>query len=124
MRDALEAIAKTVRKVIGGIYLPLGACSEMRLLLLRYPIRRDVPHLRVGILNVLLHAKPRGLGGVFAVLHAAKLPEIRVDILLCVLASIPFAGTVLAAALELGLGFVTVAHIGPNLPNKLLGEVV
>lgn len=113
MRDALEAVAQTVREIIGRVDLPFRPRPEMGVLVLGDPVRGDVPHLGVGVLYVLLHAQPGRLGRVLAVSHAPELLEIGLDVLLCVLASISRAGPVLAAALQLGLGLVAVAHVGP-----------
>lgn len=72
MRDALEAITETVRKVVGRVNPPLSACTEM-IILLQDAIRSHIPHLRVGVVDVLLHAKRRLLRLVFAISHSAEL---------------------------------------------------
>ena len=73
MRDILEAIAKTVRKIVSRIYLPLVSSAVM--LCIENSVGREIPHLRVPVLHVLFHAKKSLLGSVFALSHCAKLGE-------------------------------------------------
>jgi hypothetical protein len=121
--DTLEAIAKAVCKIVGREDLPLRS-SVVRLLLLGYSVGCKIPHLGVSACDVLLHAEESGLGLVFAIVHVLKLLEVRLNILLGVLASI--TGSLLSflsTTLELNLGLVTMADIGLLLLDELLGEI-
>lgn len=123
MGDAFETVAKAVCEVIGREDLPLGS-SVVRLLLLGYPVRGKIPHLGVSTGDILLHAEERGHGLVFAVVHVLELLEVRLDVLLGVLASVSRALlAILSSTLELDLSFVAVADISLLLLDELLGKV-
>ena len=112
MRDALKAVAKTVREIISRVYPPFGTSPVVWLLVLGYPVGSDIPHLRVGVLNVLLHAKPGFLRRVLAVPHTSEFLQVSPDILVGMLASIPRFRAILATALQFGLGIIAVTHVG------------
>ncbi|TQS33570.1 hypothetical protein Golomagni_06080, partial [Golovinomyces magnicellulatus] len=60
MADVFEAIDKTVGKVVGRVDAPVLARAVMRGL--EHTVGDEVPHLRVAVLDVLLHAE-RDLAG-------------------------------------------------------------
>lgn len=72
--DALEAVAETVCKIVGRVDLPFCSRAEM-IVVLEDAIRGQIPHLGVGVVNVLFHAKRRFFGLVFAVTHGAEFGE-------------------------------------------------
>lgn len=53
MRNVLEAIAKTVREVVGGVDSPFRAGAVV--FCFQYPVGCQVPHLGVAVLHVLFH---------------------------------------------------------------------
>lgn len=123
MCDTLETIAKTVCEIVGRENLPLGR-SVVNLLVLRYAVGRKIPHLRVAVCDVLLHAEESSLGCVFSIVHILELLEVCLDILLGMGATV--SGTFLSflsTTLKLDLSFVTVADVCLVLLNKLLGEI-
>lgn len=125
MRDALKAIAEAVRKVVCGIYPPFRTRSVVRLLVLGDSVGGNIPHLGVGVVdNVLLHAQPGAPGLILSIAHATELPEVGLDILVRVLASVSGAQAVFAATLLLCFDIVAVAHVGLFHLDELLGEVV
>ena len=96
----------------------------MNLLVLGYPVSSEIPHLRVAVCDILLHAKESSLGCVFAVVHILELLEVCLDILLGVLASV--AGSLLSllsTTLKFDLGLVTVADVCLLLLDEFLGEI-
>ena len=113
-----------MREIISRIYPPLGTRPKVRLLVLGYSVGGDIPHLGVGILNILLHAEPGALRRVLTVSHAAKFLEVGLDVLACMLTTISRGRAILSAALQLDLGFGTVAYIRLLLFDQLLGEVI
>ncbi len=111
MRDAFEAVAQTVRKVVRRVHLRVR-CAYMPLIILEDAVRCNVPHLRVVALNVLLHAQGSRLRCVLSVSHVSKLGQIGVATLRGVRAAIArtfFA--VFSTARELNLGLGAVAHV-------------
>lgn len=121
--DTLETIAKTVCEVVSREDLPLGS-SVVNLLVLGYPVSSEIPHLRVAVCDILLHAKESSLGCVFAVVHILELLKVCLDILLSVLASV--AGSLLSllsTTLKFDLGLVTVADVCLLLLDEFLGEI-
>jgi hypothetical protein len=85
---------------------------------------RTRTHLRVAAFNVLLHPQEGSLRFVFAATHVAKFGEICLDVLSSMLAAIPRAPLVFAAALLLDLDFVAVAYIRSLQSDQLLGVIV
>jgi hypothetical protein len=96
----------------------------VRLLVLGNAVGGDIPHLRVWVLDVLLHAEPGGLGLVLAVAQAAELAEVSLDAVVYMPASVSRRGAILASTLQLGLGLVVVAHVCLALLDQLLGGVM
>lgn len=124
MGNALETVAKAVRKVIGREDLPARG-SDVLGLLLGDTVSSKIPHLGVAVGDVLLHAEEGRLGLVFSIVHVLELLKVGSDILLGVLAAV--SGTLLtllSSTLELDLGFVAVAYIGLVLLDQFLGEFV
>lgn len=70
--NTLDAIAQTMREVVRGVYFPLVARSVV-VGFLGNPVCCDIPHLGVGVFNVLLHAKQSLLRLVLAISHTAEL---------------------------------------------------
>jgi hypothetical protein len=93
-------------------------------LVLRNTVGCNVPHLGIRVLDILLHAKPSCCRRILAVSHAAKFLQIGLDILTRMRTSISWAGTFLAATLQLGFRFVAVAYIGTTLLYQFLGEII
>lgn len=108
----LKAVAETMRKFISRVDAPLCARPQVRLLFFGDSIRGNMPHLGIGILNVLLHAEPGSPGLIFPISHGTELGEVCLDVWVRVFVSISLAGSVLVAALQLGLGVGAVAHVG------------
>lgn len=111
MRDAFKTVTQAVGEIVGGIYTPLSARSKMWPLILWNSIGCNVPHLGVGILNILLQAEPGTLWRILAIPHAAEFLEVSLDVLVCMRTTISWASTFLPAALQLRLRFVAMAHI-------------
>lgn len=129
MRHTLKAITQTVRKVIRGEHLPLRCPSMLPVFVPGNPVRGQIPHLRVSALNVLLHAEKCSLRLILAVVHVAKLGEVRLNGLVGGMGA-AVAGTffavfaVFAASLEFDFRFGAVAYVGFALFDEFLGEVV
>lgn len=69
--DVLEAIAQTMREVVGWVYPPFVAGAVM--LFFEDAIGGQIPHLRVAVCDVLLHAEEGFSGLIFAVSHGSEL---------------------------------------------------
>lgn len=124
MGDLLEAIAQAVGEVVGRENLPLGGANVL-LLVLGDSVCRKIPHLRVGVLNVLLHAEERRLGSVLSIAHVLELLNVCFHVLLGVLAAESRAFLAfLSATLKLNLLLVAVADISAVLFDQLNGKVV
>ena len=92
-------------------------------LLLQHTVRSKIPHLRVGILDILLHSEERRLRLVLSILHIPELLQVRLDVLLRVLAPISRA-VVLSSTLKLDFCVAAVANVGLSELNQLLRMVV
>jgi hypothetical protein len=103
VRYALEAIAETVGEIIGRVDLPVPASSVVRSVCLN-TICGKVPHLRVPISDILLHAQEDFSRLVFAIAHISELGEVFFRALVGVCASVAFVGTFFSASLILDLG--------------------
>ena len=55
LRDVLKAINQAVREIVGGVYAPL--CTSTVVRSLQGTVSDEIPHLRVPILEILLHAE-------------------------------------------------------------------
>lgn len=73
MRNILEAIAKTVREIVCRVYSPFVARTMM--FCFQYPVRCQIPHLRVTVLQVLLHAQKSFPGFIFPGSHRSEFCE-------------------------------------------------
>lgn len=112
-------------EIVGRVYPPLGACPEVRFLILGNSVGSKIPHLRVRVvLDILLHAKPGASWRIFSISHATELLEVGLNILFRMLASIPWGQAVLATTLFLGLDIIAMAHIGLFHLDQFFGEVV
>ena len=70
MGNVLEAIAKTVSKIIGWVDLPLVSCAVV--FCIENSVGCQVPHLRISILHVLFHTEESFLGSIVAIAHCTK----------------------------------------------------
>ncbi|KAI3476291.1 hypothetical protein L1887_62128 [Cichorium endivia] len=119
--DVFEAIDKTVGKVVGRVDAPVLARAVMRGL--EHTVGDEVPHLRIAILNVLLHAERDLAGRVFAVLHVFKILERLLDG--TVAEARGLAGAALGTAtLLLDLFWRRVVDVGLSALDELDGELV
>ena len=66
-----------MRKVVTGIDLPLVVGAKMRRV--EDSVGRQIPHLRVPVLQILLHAEKGLLRTVFAILHVLKFEKRLAD---------------------------------------------
>ena len=72
MSYPLDTVAQTMGKVIGGIDAPLASGPEVRVLVLGNAISGDVPHLGIGVGDILFHPQKRRLGRILAFSHIAE----------------------------------------------------
>ena len=124
MSDTFKAVAQAVRKIICRIDPPLCPRSIIGLQVLRYPVGRNIPHLGVRVLYILLHTELSALRRILAIPHAAEFCEVSLNVLLCMHTTVSRGGAILTPALQLGLSFVAVTDIGTLLLDKLLSKVV
>lgn len=124
MRNTLNAITQTMRKVIRRIYPPFRTSSSMSCLVLGNAVGGDIPHLRIGIVDILLHAKPSGLWLVIPISHGAEFGQVGCYSLLSVFTSVPRCRIILSATLQLCLCLVAVTDVGLFFVNQQLCEIV
>lgn len=124
MRDSFEAVTQAVCEIIGREDLPVRS-ADVDSLLGRYPVCGEIPHLRVRVVDILLHAEEGRSRLIFAVSHVLELLHVGFDIHVGVLASEsrPLLA-ILAAALELDLFLATVANVRLFSPDQLDGQLV
>ena len=80
MRDFLNAITQTVREVVGWVNLPLAAGEVVLLVLGAHDAPGEqIPHLRVRVCDILLHAQSCLARLVFSVAHGTELGEGLLD---------------------------------------------
>ena len=71
IRYVLETVNKTVRIIICRVYFPFVVRAVMGRV--QNPISRQVPHLRIGIGQILFHTQERFFGTIDAILHFLEL---------------------------------------------------
>ena len=101
MRYHLEAIAQAVGEIVGWVDLPLVACPVVWLV--EYTVRRKVPHLRVPIGDILLHAQECLPWLVLAIPHSTELLEVVFGGLVGMFAPETRAGSLFSPTLQLDL---------------------
>lgn len=124
MSDALEAIAQAVCEVVCRIDLPLGSRPEVRPLVLRDSIRREIPHLRVSVGDILLHTQESSLRLVLAITHITELLKVGLHILFCMRAAISRRGASFTTTLQFDLSFVAMAYICLFQLDQLFSQIV
>jgi hypothetical protein len=70
VRNILEAVTKTMCEVISRVYLPLVVRAVMRTI--KDTVSGKVPHLGVGVAQILFHAKVGFLWSILPILHVLK----------------------------------------------------
>lgn len=124
MRDILEAVAKAVCEVVSGENLPFWS-ADVLLLVFGDSVGGEIPHLGVGVCDVLLHAQESSLRRVFAVTHVLEFLNVCFHILLGVLAAVSRAFLAfLSTSLELDFFFVAVADVGSVFLDEFYSQVV
>lgn len=106
MSNPLEAIAQTMREVVCGVHSPFVSGTMMcSMVFLWYAVCEQVPHLRVSVLQILLHSQSCFACLVFAVPHSSKLSEAfgdwSVAMRTCI-SRFPFAFSSTALSYDLG----------------------
>lgn len=124
MRDTLEAIAQTVGEVVSREDLPVWG-AHMRRLLRRYTVGCEIPHLRIAVGNVLLHAKKGRARLIFSISHILELLHIGFDVLVGMFAaeSRSFL-SVLPTTLKLDLLLATMTYVRLFSSDELYGQLI
>lgn len=112
MSNLLEAVAETMGEIVCGVDFPSIPRSKVRLLLLGNSKGREVPHLRVTALDILVHAQKGSLRLVLTIAHITKLLEAHLHVLFRMLAAISWQGASFTAPLHFDFSFGAVADVG------------
>ena len=77
VRDIFKTIHQAMREVVTGIDLPLVVGAKMRCV--EDSVGSQIPHLRIPVLQILLHTEKGLLGAVLAILHILKFEKRLAD---------------------------------------------
>jgi len=124
--DTLNTIAQAVGEIVSRETLePLGVV--VLLVALGNAPCEQIPHLRVGVLEILLHAQSSLSGLVLAVAHSAELSQRFLNGACAVATSIALTTTLTIltlTTLSLDLSLGAMADVGAIALDKLLSELV
>lgn len=120
-RDILKRIAQAVRKVISRVNPPRIARPMMRGL--QDPIRSQIPHLWIPVLQILLHSQHGLLGLILPIPHCSKLGQGFLNGSVAVLACKSWA-SVLPSTLLMDLCSGTMAYVCPIALDQVLRKIV
>lgn len=111
-------------KVICGENLPFWSTNVL-LLVFGDSVGGEIPHLGVGVCDILLHAQESGLWRVFAIAHVLELLDVCLNILLGVFAAVSRTFLAfLSTSLELDFFFVAVTDVGSVFLDEFYSQVV
>jgi hypothetical protein len=78
MRNTFNAITQGVREVIRGVTFPL-VTGPVVVRILENSVGNEIPHLRIGIIKILLHAERSLARLVFTIPHGSKFSNRLID---------------------------------------------